>query len=68
MSKDELIREANHLENSLIGLEEYVSDRCSMSSSVTADDLSGLNGLVVAIKALSEKHAEHSINYLEVSE
>ncbi|WP_427813507.1 hypothetical protein ACQKTA_09020 [Enterococcus sp. 22-H-5-01] len=68
MSKDELIMEANYLNSSLMGLDSYIYDRFSGVNSITVDDISGLSGLIAAIKALSEKHVEHSIHRLEGSE
>lgn len=68
MSKDELIMEANDLNSSLMGLECYIYAQCSGVDPITVDDISALSGLIAAIKALSEKHAEHSINCLEGTE
>ena len=64
MDKDELIIKAGDLRNAVNGLALFTQDRFT-STNINVDDLSALNGLMAATKALVDAHTKDIIDSLD---
>lgn len=62
---DDVMLSSQELNNAIIGLNIYVTDHVSCCDDLSPNDINGLNGLVFAIKTLSDYNNKITIEFLE---
>ncbi|MBS7577621.1 MULTISPECIES: hypothetical protein [unclassified Enterococcus] len=65
VDSNDVMISAIQLKNAITGLDTYVNDHLSSCDNLSPSDINGLNGLVFAIKALSDYNERITVEVLE---